>query len=50
VPVLQRPPAIGVIEYDEDDIQEVTTADAVLVGVLDGLDAEAETADQEASR
>lgn len=50
VPVLERPPAIGVIEYDEDDIQEDITSDAVLVGVLDRFDAETETADRQASR
>lgn len=50
VPVLERPPAIGVIEYGDDDIPEDTTSDAVLVGVLDRFDAEAETVDSETPR
>ncbi|MEV6255667.1 hypothetical protein ACIHAX_11865 [Nocardia sp. NPDC051929] len=38
MPVLERPPAIGVIECDEDDTQEDATAKAVLMGVLDSFD------------
>ncbi|MEW1737158.1 hypothetical protein AB0346_14510 [Nocardia beijingensis] len=50
VPVLERPPAIGVIEYGDDGIPEETASDAVLVGVLGRFDAEAETVDSETPR
>lgn len=50
VPVLERPPAIGVIEYDEDEFRDDVTSDAVLVGVLDRLDDDAETDGAETPR
>ncbi|WP_280473191.1 PPE family protein [Nocardia cyriacigeorgica] len=43
VPVLERPPAIGVIEYDDDETELDIVADAVLVGVLEHSDDEAAT-------
>ncbi|MFD4405544.1 PPE domain-containing protein [Nocardia sp. NPDC058499] len=43
VPELERPPAIGVIEYQDDDPEIDLPADSSLVGVLDRLDEPAES-------
>ncbi|WP_328391724.1 PPE domain-containing protein [Nocardia sp. NBC_00416] len=50
VPVLERPPAIGVIEYQDDELDEELLVDSSLVGVLDRLDDEAEQDNGERSR
>ncbi|WP_280400033.1 PPE domain-containing protein [Nocardia carnea] len=38
VPELERPPAIGVIEYQDEELEIDLAADSSLVGVLDRLD------------
>ncbi|MEU1985850.1 PPE domain-containing protein [Nocardia sp. NPDC019395] len=38
VPELERPPVIGVIEYQDDDLDNDLLVDSSLVGVLDRLD------------
>lgn len=50
VPVLERPPAIGVIEYEDDTPEDELLADSSLVGVLDRLDDEVEPDNGESSR
>ncbi|WP_459549689.1 PPE domain-containing protein [Nocardia sp. X0981] len=50
VPVLERPPAIGVIEYQEDEPGEELLVDSSLVGVLDRLDDEAESDNERKTR
>ncbi|ONM46360.1 PPE domain-containing protein [Nocardia donostiensis] len=50
VPVLERPPAIGVIEYDDDDQREDEAPEELLVGVLDRFDEETEPAITERPR
>ncbi|WP_083874757.1 PPE domain-containing protein [Nocardia paucivorans] len=50
VPVLERPPAIGVIEYDDDDRWEDEAREDVLVGVLDRFDEENDPALSERPR
>ncbi|WP_063062705.1 PPE domain-containing protein [Nocardia sienata] len=42
VPELERPPVIGVIEYEDDEPDTELLADSSLVGVLDRLDEETE--------
>jgi hypothetical protein len=42
VPELERPPVIGVIEYQDDELDTDLLADSSLVGVLDRLDEEPE--------
>ncbi|MFI5715858.1 PPE domain-containing protein [Nocardia sp. NPDC051750] len=42
VPVLERPPAIGVIEYESDDELIVDDTEALLVGVLERLDSDSD--------
>lgn len=50
VPVLERPPAIGVIEYDDEDRWEDEAREDVLVGVLDRFDEENDPALSERPR
>ncbi|MGW0182975.1 PPE domain-containing protein [Nocardia sp. NPDC003345] len=50
VPVLERPPAIGVIEYQDDEPEEHLVLDSSLVGVLDRLDDEVRPDNEETSR
>lgn len=45
VPVLERPPAIGVIEYEPDDELMVDDTEASLVGVLERLDSDSDRDD-----
>jgi hypothetical protein len=41
-PELALPPVIGVIEYQDDEVDNDSLADSSLVGVLDRLDEETE--------
>lgn len=50
VPVLERPPAIGVIEYQDEEPDAELLVDSSLVGVLDRLDDEVEQDNRENSR
>ncbi|WP_433491903.1 PPE domain-containing protein [Nocardia grenadensis] len=50
VPVLERPPAIGVIEYQDEEPEAELLIDSSLVGVLDRLDDEVEQDNRESSR
>ncbi|MEV3960095.1 PPE domain-containing protein [Nocardia sp. NPDC050193] len=47
VPVLERPPAIGVIEYQDEEPDTELLVDSSLVGVLDRLDDEVEQDNRE---
>lgn len=50
VPELERPPVIGVIEYEDDEPDTELLADSSLVGVLDRLDEETEPENGYSSR
>jgi hypothetical protein len=50
VPELERPPVIGVIEYEDDEPDIELFADSSLVGVLDRLDEETESENGYSSR
>ncbi|MGW4070661.1 PPE domain-containing protein [Nocardia grenadensis] len=50
LPVLERPPAIGVIEYQDEEPDAELLIDSSLVGVLDRLDDEVEQDNRQSSR